>query len=289
MSMAERFDENEDELLREFQPAQDNKEEKLIMTHKQLAQLFTTMLLDLTNENPGFAAAIYSSMKQREEENSTSGWGCSSPHPKTTRSNKMEKYEDMPVFDEPDFLNSEPPAAATATAKAAVQVAAPTLQEVQRPLPGGAHQSSFINDLEQQYMLLVGHSMSDDARKILYGLMQFNNIKSNDAALSMMIVQLYTAEKLGMMPYNIDLIQSKAVRDTVKNGEKIIQDETQKAALKFTEKVNAMIEERASGGKKSWADLPWTAAVILFAGFFFGNCFPQMLPVKFLLAHLFSF
>lgn len=68
MSMAERFDENEDELLREFQPEQDNKEEKLIMTHKQLAQLFTTMLIDLTNENPRFAAAIYNGMKQREEE-----------------------------------------------------------------------------------------------------------------------------------------------------------------------------------------------------------------------------
>ena len=69
MSMTERFEENDDELLSEFQPAEDNKEEKLIMTHKQLAQLFTTMLLDLTNENPRFAAAIYKRMKQREEEN----------------------------------------------------------------------------------------------------------------------------------------------------------------------------------------------------------------------------
>lgn len=69
MSMTEKFEENDDQLLREFQPAQDNKEEKLILTHKQLAQLFTTMLIDLTNENPRFAAAIYNGIKQREEEN----------------------------------------------------------------------------------------------------------------------------------------------------------------------------------------------------------------------------
>lgn len=194
----------------------------------------------------------------------------------------MDNY-DMPVFEEPDFLQSEPPA----TAKPVAQMAAPTLQEVQRPLPGAAHQSSFINDLEQQYMLLVGHSMSDDARKILYGLMQFNNIKHNDAALSMMLIQLYTAEKMGMMPYNIDLIQSKAVRDTVKNGEKIIQDETQKAALKFTEKVNAMIEEKMGGKNAKWYDLPWATLAVVVGSFLVGNCFPTSKVTKFLFSLLF--
>ena len=65
MSMTEKFEENDDELLREFQPEQDNKEEKLILTRKQLAQLFTTMLVDLTNENPRFAATY--GIMQREE------------------------------------------------------------------------------------------------------------------------------------------------------------------------------------------------------------------------------
>ena len=68
MSMTERFDENDDELLREFRPEKDNKEEKLILTSKQLAQLFTIMLVDLTNENPRFAAT-YGIMQREKEEN----------------------------------------------------------------------------------------------------------------------------------------------------------------------------------------------------------------------------
>ena len=69
MSMAERFDENESELLREFQPAQDNKEEKIIMTRRELEQLFTKMMLDITSENPIVAAAISRKQQQEEEEN----------------------------------------------------------------------------------------------------------------------------------------------------------------------------------------------------------------------------
>lgn len=69
MSMAERFDENDSELLREFQPQHNNKEEKIIMTRGELEQLFTKMMLDITSENPIVAAAISRKQQQEEEEN----------------------------------------------------------------------------------------------------------------------------------------------------------------------------------------------------------------------------
>lgn len=55
-------------------------------------------------------------------------------------------------------------------------------------------ENRFVQSIEQQYMLLVGHSMSADVRKILYSLQQFNRLINNDAAIALIVMQLYIVE-----------------------------------------------------------------------------------------------
>ena len=199
----------------------------------------------------------------------------------------MENYE----INEPDFL--EPPAelftpapvvAGTGTPPA--QKAAPVLQTVERPMPGTEHPDKAVSRIEEQYMRLVGKSMSADVRGLLYGIMQENNIKSNDAALSLIIVQLYMAEKLSILPHNIDLVQKKAALDTVEVGEKIVQDETKKTALKLKQEMISLIEEKVAGGGSWMLQMRW-AIPLLLLGFFFGNSFTRLAVVNSILSHIF--
>lgn len=201
----------------------------------------------------------------------------------------MDNFE----INEPDFL--EPPAelfapapvvagAGTPTAKAQ---AAPVLQAVERPMPGAEHPDKTVSRLEEQYMRLVGKSMSADVRALLYGIMQENNIKSNDAALSFLIVQLYIAEKLSILPHNIDLVQKKAALDTVEVGEKIVQDEAKKTALKLKQEMISLIQEKASGGGNWMFQMRWAIPLILL-GFFFGNCFTRLPAITNILSYFYN-
>ena len=201
----------------------------------------------------------------------------------------MENYE----INEPDFL--EPPTelfapAGAGTTPAAQKAApvAPVLQVVERPMPGTEHPDKAVSRIEEQYMRLVGKSMSADVRGLLYGIMQENNIKSNDAALSLIIVQLYMAEKLSILPHNIDLVQKKAALDTVEVGEKIVQDETKKTALRLKQEMISLIEEKVAGGGSWMLQMRW-AIPLLLLGFFFGNCFSRLYVVNFIMAHLFTY
>ena len=198
----------------------------------------------------------------------------------------MENYE----MNEPDFL--EPPAelfapagtgAGTPTAKAPAP--APVLQAVERPMPGTEHPDKAVNRIEEQYMRLVGKSMSADVRGLLYGIMQENNIKSNDAALSIIITILYIAEKLSILPHNIDLVQKKAALDTVEVGEKIVQEETKKTALRLKQEMISLIQEKSGGG--NWMFQMRWAIPLLLLGFFFGNCFTRLAVVNSILSHIF--
>ena len=201
----------------------------------------------------------------------------------------MENYE----MNEPDF--SEPPAelfapvptagAGTPTAPKAAPVA-PVLQAVERPMPGTEHPDKAVSRLEEQYMRLVGKSMSADVRGLLYGIMQENNIKSNDAALSIIITVLYIAEKLSILPHNIDLVQKKAALDTVEVGEKIVQDEAKKTALRLKQEMISLIEEKVAGGGSWMLQMRWAIPLILL-GFFFGNCFTRLAVVNSILSHIF--
>ena len=199
----------------------------------------------------------------------------------------MENYE----MNEPDFL--EPPAelfapvtgAGTPTAKASAP--SPVLQAVERPMPGTEHPDKAVNRIEEQYMRLVGKSMSADIRGLLYGLMQENNIKSNDAALSIIITILYIAEKLSILPHNIDLVQKKAALDTVKVGEKIVQDEAKKTALRLKQEMISLIQEKASGGGNWMFQMRW-AIPLLLLGFFFGNCFTRLPAITNILSHFYN-
>lgn len=200
----------------------------------------------------------------------------------------MENYE----INEPDFL--EPPTelfapagAGTGTPTAKAQVA-PVLKEVERPMPGAEHPDKAVSRMEEQYMRLVGKSMSADVRGLLYGLMQENNIKSNDAALSVIISNLYIAEKLSILPHNIDLVQKKAALDTVEVCEKIVHDETQKTALRLKQEMISLIEEKVAGGGSWMLQMRW-AIPLLLLGFFFGNCFSRLYVVNFIMAHLFTY
>ena len=193
----------------------------------------------------------------------------------------MENYE----INEPDFL--EPPAELFAPAPAPVVASvAPVLKEVERPMPGTEHPDKTVSRLEDQYMRLVGKSMSADVRALLYGIMQENNIKSNDAALSLIVVQLYIAEKLSILPHNIDLVQKKAALDTVEVGEKIVQDETKKTALRLKQEMISLIEEKVAGGGSWMLQMRW-AIPLLLLGFFFGNSFTRLAVVNSILSHIF--
>lgn len=212
----------------------------------------------------------------------------------------MDNYEDMPVFEEPDFLQSEPPAQAVATpapvvAPAAPVVApaapaaakpAPTLKTVDRPLPGADLSDEAFTRLEQQYMRLTRSSMSLEIRATLYGIMQENNIKYNDAAMAFIIVLVQMLEKVNLLPHNIDIIQEKAAHDIVQLGEKAIQDEIKKTSAQFTQSVNRLISERVSGGGKWYYEMKWTIPVLI-AGFVFGNVFPKLEIINELLWKLF--
>lgn len=202
----------------------------------------------------------------------------------------MENYE----INEPDFL--EPPAelfapapvvagAGTPTAQKAAQVA-PVLKEVERPMPGAEHPDKTVSRIEEQYMRLVGKSMSADVRALLYGVMQENNIKSNDAALSLIVVQLYIAEKLSILPHNIDLVQKKAALDTVEVGEKIVQDEAKKTALRLKQEMISLIQEKSGGG--NWMFQMRWAIPLLLLGFFFGNCFTRLPVITNILSHFYN-
>lgn len=198
----------------------------------------------------------------------------------------MDNYE----INEPDFL--EPPAelfapaAGAGTPTAPKAAPAPVLQTVERPMPGAEHPDKAVSRLEEQYMRLVGKSMSADVRALLYGLMQENNIKSNDAILTVFITNLYIAEKLSILPHNIDLVQKKAALDTVEVGEKIVQEETKKTALRLKQEMISLIEEKVAGGGSWMLQMRWAIPLILL-GFFFGNCFTRLAVVNSILSHIF--
>jgi len=183
----------------------------------------------------------------------------------------LEPNFDEPSFEEPDF-GEEPnfePVAAKAGGKPPVQ-GGRSLVSVERPMPGGEHPDMSINRFEQQYMRLTGHSMSAEIRALLYGVMQENHLRHNDAVMSMLVVQIYLAEKLKMLPHQIDLIQEKAALDTVKAGEKIVEMEAKKTGTRLMQSMTEMIDERKMGGK--WGSMKWAVPVLL-VGFFIGNVF----------------
>ena len=141
---------------------------------------------------------------------------------------------------------------------------------VERPMPGGEHPDMSINRFEQQYMRLTGTSMSAEVRALMYGVMQENQLRHNDAAMALIVVQLYLAEKLKMLPHQVDLIQEKAALDTVKAGEKMVEMEVKKSSTRLMQSVTELIDERKMGGK--WGSMKW-ALPVLFFGFFLGNVF----------------
>ena len=182
--------------------------------------------------------------------------------------------EDLePNFAEPDF-GEEPdfgPGVAPVTqAGGKPPVAGRALVQVERPMPGGEHPDANMNRLESQYMRLTGTSMSAEIRALIYGVMQENQLRHNDAAMSLVVVFLYIAEKLKMMPHQVDLIQEKAALDTVKAGEKIVELEAKKTGTRLMQSITEMIDERKIGGK--WGSMKWALPVLLF-GFFLGNVF----------------
>lgn len=69
MSMTERFDDGDDELLREFRPVLDNKEEKFIMSQKDLERVFSIILADMASDNPDLSAALRRMCSKKREEN----------------------------------------------------------------------------------------------------------------------------------------------------------------------------------------------------------------------------
>ena len=183
--------------------------------------------------------------------------------------------EDLePNFAEPDFgeePNFEPVAAAPVTkAGGKPPQGGRSLVAVERPMPGGEHPDMSVNRLEAQYMRLTGTSMSAEIRALIYGVMQENQLRHNDAAMSLVVVFLYIAEKLKMMPHQVDLIQEKAALDTVKAGEKIVELEAKKTGTRLMQSVTEMIDERKMGGK--WGSMKWAVPVLL-VGFFLGNVF----------------
>ena len=209
----------------------------------------------------------------------------------------MENYEDMLMVDEPDFLNDEPPAQSAPVVApvvaSAAQVAspaakpAPTLKTVDRPLPGADLSDEAFTRLEQQYMRLTRSSMSLEIRATLYGIMQENNIKYNDAAMAILLIIVQMMEKVNLLPHNIDIIQEKAAHDIVQLGEKAIQDEIKKTSAQFTQSVNRLISERVSGGGKWYYELRWAIPLVLI-GFIFGNVFPPLTFISNILWRLFE-
>ena len=183
--------------------------------------------------------------------------------------------EDLePNFEEPDFgeePNFEPVAAAPVTsAGGKPPTPGRALVAVERPMPGGEHPDANMNRLESQYMRLTGTSMSAEIRALIYGVMQENQLRHNDAAMSLIVVFLYIAEKLKMMPHQVDLIQEKAALDTVKAGEKIVELEAKKTGTRLMQSITEMIDERKMGG--TFGSMKWALPVLLF-GFFLGNVF----------------
>ena len=179
-----------------------------------------------------------------------------------------------PDFGEPDFgeePNFEPQAAApVASAGGKPPVAGRALVAVERPMPGGEHPDMSITRFENQYMRLTGTSMSAEVRALMYGIMQENQLRHNDAAMALIVVQLYIAEKMKMLPYQIDLIQEKAALDTTKAGEKLVEMEAKKTGTRLMQSITEMIDERKMGGK--FMSLKW-AVPIWFVGFIIGNVF----------------
>ena len=112
--------------------------------------------------------------------------------------------------------------------------------------------------------------MSAEIRALIYGVMQENQLRHNDAAMSLVVVFLYIAEKLKMMPHQVDLIQEKAALDTVKAGEKIVELEAKKTGTRLMQSINELIDERKMGGK--FGSMKW-AVPIWFVGFMVGNVF----------------
>lgn len=169
--------------------------------------------------------------------------------------------------EEPDFGNHEP-----AVAKAGGKPPTPgrALVQVERPMPGGEHPDMSVNRLEAQYMRLTGTSMSAEIRALIYGVMQENQLRHNDAAMALIVVQLYIAEKMKMLPHQVDLIQEKAALDTVKAGEKIVEIEAKKTGTRLMQSINELIDERKMGG--TFGSMKW-AVPIWFVGFIIGNVF----------------
>lgn len=167
--------------------------------------------------------------------------------------------------EEPDFGNHEP-----AKAGGKPPQGGRALVAVERPMPGGEHPDMTITKYEQQYMRLTGHSMSAEIRALLYGIMQENHLRHNDAMMASLIFQLYIAEKIKILPHQIDLVQEKAALDTVKAGEKMVEQEIKKSNMRLMQSLTEMIDERKMGGK--WGSMKWALPVLL-VGFFLGNVF----------------
>ena len=174
-----------------------------------------------------------------------------------------------PSFEEPDF-GEEPNFEPVAKAGGKPPQGGRALVEVGRPMPGGEHPDASITRFEQQYMRLTGHSMSAEIRALLYGIMQENHLRHNDAMMASLIFQLYIAEKIKILPHQIDLVQEKAALDTVKAGEKMVELEVKKSSTRLMQSVTELIDERKMGGK--WGSMKWALPVLL-VGFFLGNVF----------------
>ena len=169
--------------------------------------------------------------------------------------------------EEPDFLQNQPVAA---KAGGKPPQGGRALVQVERPMPGGEHPDMSITRFENQYMRLTGTSMSAEVRALMYGIMQENQLRHNDAAMALIVVQLYIAEKMKMLPHQVDLIQEKASLDTVKAAEKIVELEAKKTGTRLMQSMTEMIDERKMGG--TFGSMKW-AVPIWFVGFMVGNVF----------------